>query len=147
MSPEHRLKTSPDLLHRFKSSKVSLLDITCQGLGCDTFWAVSKCIRVTHQGFTHHIPIDASFLQQLRVIALLKHVALAKDIDDVCVLDRRQPVCHRHGGPADGHLLDGRRDGLLRLRVEAACCLVQEEDLWVADQRAGDGQSLLLAAA
>ena len=47
--------------------------------------------------------------------ALLQHLALTKDIDDVGTLDGSETVRHGHRGPALGHALEGCLDEFLAL--------------------------------
>ena len=84
-------------------------------------------------------------LQQLVVGAALDDPSLVQDVDDVAAHRQRQPV-----GDADDGLAgrDGRKllqDLVLGLGVQGAGRLVQNQDRGVAEQRAGDGESLALA--
>ena len=59
------------------------------------------------------MPIYPLLLQQLSVVALLQHLALAEDVDDVRLLDRGKPVRHSDCGSPLGDALKGRLDELL----------------------------------
>ena len=47
--------------------------------------------------------------------ALLEHLALAQDVDDVGLLDRGEAVRHRDGGPALGNSFERGLNQLLAL--------------------------------
>ncbi|KAK1241728.1 hypothetical protein MKX07_007551 [Trichoderma sp. CBMAI-0711] len=76
----------------------------------------------------------------------LQQLALAQHENDIRILHRRQPMRDNHHRPALAGPLKGRLDKLLALRVERASRLVEQQDVRVADERAGDGDALLLAA-
>ena len=78
--------------------------------------------------------------------ATLHHHAAINDIDDVSLLDGAEAVRDRDGGAAARGGVQGRLHHLLRLGVERAGGLVEEEDLRVAEQGARDGDALFLAA-
>jgi hypothetical protein len=61
------------------------------------------------------MPVHALLLEQLGMGALLQHLALTKDIDDVGTLDGSETVRHGHRGPALGHALEGCLDEFLAL--------------------------------
>lgn len=77
---------------------------------------------------------------------LLQQLALAQHKNDIRVLHRRQPMRDDNHRPALSGPLKGRLDELLALRVERAGGLVEQKDVRVAEERAGDGDALLLAA-
>lgn len=100
----------------------------------------------TEENKTYHVPVNSLLLQQLHMTALLQKLALTKHKNDICILHRRQPMSnHNHGAPLAG-ALKRRLHELLALRVERACGLVQEQDVWLADQGTGNGNALLLAS-
>lgn len=69
-----------------------------------------------------------------------------KHIDDIRLLDRAESVGDRNRrAPLRGRV-ERRLHNLLALRVERAGGLVEEEDLGVSDQCAGDCNTLLLAS-
>lgn len=92
------------------------------------------------------MPVDAPLLQQLLVIALLQQIALAEHEDDICVLHRGEAVRDDDHGAALTSALKGRLDQLLALGIEGARRLVEEQDVGAADERARNGDALLLAA-
>lgn len=94
----------------------------------------------------HQLRVPPLLRQQLGVGAVLGHAALVDDVDDVRLLDRGKAVRHRDGGAALGRRVERRLHDLLRLGVERAGGLVEEKDTRVADERAGNGDALLLAA-
>lgn len=94
----------------------------------------------------HQLGVPAVLAHQLRVRALLDDAALVEDVDDVGALDSAEAVGDGNGGAALGRLVQGGLDDVLGLGVEGRRGLVQEQDLGVADQGAGDGDALLLAA-
>lgn len=94
----------------------------------------------------HQLGVPAVLAHQLRVRALLDDPALVEDVDDVGALDGAEAVGDGNGGAALGRLVQGGLDDVLGLGVEGRRGLVQEQDLGVADQGAGDGDALLLAA-
>lgn len=77
---------------------------------------------------------------------LFKHMAtLTKDVDNISILHGSKPMSHSNHGPPLCRALKGCLDEPLALRVERAGGFVEEEDLGVADEGAGDGDALLLA--
>lgn len=79
--------------------------------------------------------------------ALLEQLAaLAQHKDDVGLLDRGQAMGHDDHGAAPAGALKGGLDELLALRVERAGGLVEEQHVGLADEGAGNGHALLLAA-
>ena len=66
--------------------------------------------------------------------------------DLVGVADRGQPVGDGDGGAAGRQGVDGLLYGALGAGVEGAGGLVEDEDRRVAQDGAGDGEALLLAA-
>mmetsp|Transcript_20946 Transcript_20946/g.65401 ORF Transcript_20946/g.65401 Transcript_20946/m.65401 type:complete len:487 (+) Transcript_20946:20-1480(+) len=96
------------------------------------------------------IPFLDGDLQQLAVGALLHDAALVHDEDPVALLDRGEAVCDHDGATCLvvlDHLVQGCLHHALSLGVQGARGLVQQHDRGLADDGAGDGQALLLAAA
>jgi len=58
----------------------------------------------------------------------------------------RKTMCNGHGSSASLQLFECRLDQAFRLRVQRARRLIQNEDAWILQQDAGDGNALLLAA-
>ena len=82
------------------------------------------------------------------MVALLDDAAALEHVDAVGVEHRREPVSNQdrdHVG-ALGDVADGAADLLLGQRVELRRRLVEHEEVRLAEQGAGDGQALLLAA-
>ena len=79
------------------------------------FYSQTEGPKTSEDRRTYHVPIHALHPQQLRVAAALHHLALAEDVDDVGLLDRREPVRDRDSCPALGHALKGGLDELLAL--------------------------------
>ncbi|TKW51306.1 hypothetical protein CTA1_2384 [Colletotrichum tanaceti] len=81
-----------------------------------------------------------------RVVAPLDDLAVGHDEDDVGVLDGGEAVGdHDHGAAALCGVEDGL-DAALGLAVEGAGGLVEQQQRGPADEGAGDGDALLLAA-
>lgn len=68
------------------------------------------------------------------------------DKNGIRILYRRQPMRNRHHRPPPRRAPKRRLDEPLALRVERAGGLVEEQNPGVADERAGNGDALLLAA-
>lgn len=77
---------------------------------------------------------------------LLQQLPLAKNKNDIGILHRRETMRNDQHGPPLARALKGRLHEPLALGVEGARRLVEEEDLGLADERAGNGDALLLAA-
>ncbi|GJC95043.1 hypothetical protein ColKHC_03869 [Colletotrichum higginsianum] len=90
--------------------------------------------------------VAAVHLHQLGVRALLDDASLVEDVDDVGLLNGAEAMGDGNGGAALGGLVEGGLDDVLRLGIEGRRGLVQQQDLGVADEGAGDGDALLLAA-
>ena len=78
--------------------------------------------------------------------ALLDEAAALEHEDAVGVADRAQPVRDHERGAADEQLVEALLDGALRLGVERARRLVEEQDRRPVVERASDRDPLLLAA-
>src|SRR4051812_9953415 len=68
------------------------------------------------------------------------------DDDQVGMSDRAEAVRDDECRSAFEQLGEGLLDQLLALGVEAAGGFVEDEDLWVGEDRAGDAETLALAA-
>ncbi len=91
--------------------------------------------------------IQSACSQKLLVRARLHHAALLQDDNPVRGCDRRQPVGDQERDevrPGPDDLIDGPGYLFLRLRVQGARCLIEDEDVRLPKERAGDGQSLPL---
>src|SRR5712691_3381500 len=93
-----------------------------------------------------HVGVEAVARQKLSMAAALDDAAAVEHDDLVGVDDGRQPVGDHHGGAAAAHLFQRALDLLLGARVERAGRLIEQQDLRVLEDRAGDRHPLLLAA-
>nr|ACR35398.1 unknown [Zea mays] len=84
--------------------------------------------------------------QEVGVAAVLHDPPVLHDRDAVHPSDRRQPVRHQDGGPPLHQPLQRLLQHALRLRVQRARRLVQQQDGRVLEHRPGDGDPLLLPA-
>ncbi|KGQ05651.1 hypothetical protein BBAD15_g9081 [Beauveria bassiana D1-5] len=76
----------------------------------------------------------------------LQELPVAQHKNHICILHRRQTMRHHDHGAAASRALKRRLDEALALRVERAGRLVEEQDAGLANQRARNGDALLLAA-
>jgi hypothetical protein len=76
----------------------------------------------------------------------LNDLTLIKDIDDISLLDRAETVSHSDCSTTTSSSIQSSLDDLLGLRVQSGSGFVEEEDLGVPEEGAGDGYTLLLAA-
>jgi hypothetical protein len=74
------------------------------------------------------------------------HHALINHIDDIRLLDRAKSVRNSNRCPPPRRGIQRGLDDLLGLGVQGAGGFVEEEDLGVAEESAGDGETLFLAA-
>src|SRR5215217_8246996 len=88
--------------------------------------------------------VDATGGDQLVVAPFLGDACFVDDNDAVGVLDGGQAVGDDQRGAALGQFHEGLLDGPLRFRVERGGGFVQDEDGWILDEHAGDGEALLL---
>lgn len=65
--------------------------------------------------------IHSLVLEKFRMASALKHLALAKDIDDVGVLDSRQTMCHGDGCSSLGNPLERGLDELFAFCLAYRC--------------------------
>ena len=92
-----------------------------------------------------HVSVHAvGALHELVVGALLDDAALVHHGDDVGRLHGREAVRNREPGPAGANAVQRLLHEPLALRVQRRRGLVQQQDPWAAQQRPGDGDSLLL---
>ena len=94
----------------------------------------------------HKLKVLPPRMQQLRMGPMLDDPALVEDVDHVCLLDRAEPMCDRDGGSPLRRSVQSCLDDLLRLGVQSGGRFVEEEDFWITEERARDGDALLLAA-
>ena len=88
-----------------------------------------------------HLRIHAATLQELGVASPLEHdAAHSEDNDRLGVDNRAEPVRDHEGGAAFAReeALDLGLDDALSLRVERGGCFVEDDNLRVAQQSAGD---------
>ncbi len=104
--------------------------------------------RVTALGQlrSHQVAIRAVARDQLGMPAALRHRAVLQHQDAVGVDHAGQPVCQDQRGAAGHQPIEGLLDHRLVLRVHRGQRFVQHQDRRVAQQRAGDGDALALAA-
>jgi hypothetical protein len=77
---------------------------------------------------------------------LLHNSPLVKHVNHICVLDRTESVCNRNGCAALRGQVERGLHHALGGGVEGGGGFVEEQDLGVAQQRAGDCYALALAA-
>lgn len=113
---------------------------------------------------TYHVPVHALLPEQFGVCALLEHLALAKHIDDVGLLNCREAMCHCHRGSAFRDSFERSLHEFLTLcpnqlapcetrkpiepltGIEGAGGFIEKQHTRVADKRAGNRDTLLLPA-
>lgn len=94
----------------------------------------------------NQLKIPSSIPKQLIMRPMLHDPALVENVNHIGLLDRAQPMRNGDGGATLRRGVEGRLHHFLRLRVERRRGFVEEEDLGVAEESAGDGDALLLAA-
>ena len=96
--------------------------------------------------FIPHLAVQAVCFQQFIVRAVFSDTALAHHIYSVTAFHRRQAVGDDDAGKvrikAENSVLDAR----FRYGVEIACRLIQDQQLRIAEQRAGNSEPLALPA-
>eukprot|EP00760_Papus_ankaliazontas_P035441 PhM_4_TR7794/c0_g1_i1/m.94252 len=92
-----------------------------------------------------HLPVLTLALHQIRVCAPLDDAPVLHHDDLIRALDRRQPMCD-HKGCASGEGLQRGLHLALGFVVQRTCCLVEDNDGWVLQQAACNGNALLLPA-
>ena len=90
------------------------------------------------------LKVDSLLGHQVLVSALLHDLALVKDIDDVCVLNCAQAMRDRDCSAALCGRVEGGLYDAFGCGVEGGCGFVEEKDLGVAEEGAGDGYALAL---
>ena len=76
---------------------------------------------------------------------MLDDPSLVKHVDHICFLNRTQSMSNGDGGAALRGSIQGCLDDLFGLRVESRGGFVEEENSGVADESAGNGDTLFLA--
>ena len=90
------------------------------------------------------VVVDAILIHHERlVVALLRHFASAKANDFVGVLDGGEAVRDDDGGASLGGVVERFLHDRFGLGVQRRGRLVQQQNLWVANQSAGDCDALL----
>ena len=90
--------------------------------------------------------VQAALLHQLLMGALLLDAVLGEHPDDRGVADGGQAVGDGEGGAAVRELFKRLLHQAFAFVVQGAGRLVQDQDRWVFEEHAGDGNALLLAA-
>mmetsp|Transcript_100078 Transcript_100078/g.169003 ORF Transcript_100078/g.169003 Transcript_100078/m.169003 type:complete len:813 (+) Transcript_100078:1867-4305(+) len=115
---------------------------------------VGLLLRLAHGGIGPILPrqlLVRAGLQQpgveLRTARLGGRIPRLNEADAVTVLDRHQPMRDGQHRAALHHVVQCLLHDHLALAVQGACGLVQQQDLGVFDDGAGDGDPLLLATA
>src|SRR5580704_8170030 len=93
-----------------------------------------------------HVGVEAVARQKFSVAAALDDAAAVEHDDLVGMDDGREPVRDHNRGAAAAHLLQRALDLLLGAGVERAGRLVEQQDVRVLEDGAGDRHPLLLAA-
>jgi hypothetical protein len=91
--------------------------------------------------------VEAASLQEFLVFAAFDDFAVVEDEDLVGVADGGQAVGYNKAGAFLQEAVEGLLDEFLRGVVDAGGGFVEEEDGWIFQQRAGDGDALLFADA
>src|SRR5579871_3330382 len=89
---------------------------------------------------------DTAEFQQFLEAALFDDAAVLEDDDDIGVENGGEAVGDADAGLADHQFIEGILDEALAFGVQRAGGLVQDEDGGVAQDGAGDGEALFLAA-
>src|SRR6185436_11756355 len=90
--------------------------------------------------------VDAAGIEEGRVVAVLDEPAPVDDVDDVRALDRGQAVGDDDGGAVRHQLRQRLLHQAFAGGVERGRSLVEQQDLRVAQDGAGDGQPLPFAS-
>src|SRR5579883_2132329 len=99
------------------------------------------------QGLAAHERAEqTTSLDELIVGAVLHDAAGVDDEDAVAISDGCEPVRDEDGGPSAEALVERVLDELFAHGVERARRLVEDEDVRIGQERAGDGQALALTA-
>ncbi len=89
--------------------------------------------------------IEALFLQQIAVPALLHNTAVAQNQNEVGIDDRGQAVGDDEAGPAAHEAVHGFLDEQFRTRIDIGCRFIENQQFALREKRPRDGQQLLLA--
>src|SRR5688572_23619591 len=89
--------------------------------------------------------IGAATVHELFVRAVLDDAATLENENAIRVLDGREPVRDDEHRASGEQALDGLLDESLALGVERRRRLVENQDRWVGEERAGDRDALPLA--
>ena len=73
------------------------------------------------------------------------HPTMDQDHDPISQMQRGLPIRDEKRGPLGHHAPEALVNGLLDLRVDRACCIVENEDARVRQNGAGQGDTLTLA--
>ena len=92
------------------------------------------------------VAVDAAEGEEVVVLAALDDAAVVEYEDLVGAADGRKAVGDGEDGAAAHGFVEGVLDGALGFGVEGAGGFVEDEDGRVAQERAGDGEALALAA-
>ena len=92
----------------------------------------------------NQFPVPALQPHQLRVRAPLNHNSPVHHEDTIRFLNRAQPVRHGDSRTAFGSFVESGLDDFFAFRVQGRGGFVEEQDLRVAEECAGDGDTLLL---
>lgn len=103
-----------------------------------SFVDLHACFKLEEVGF--------GILAQSCVGALLDNISVVNDNYAITFLDCAQTVCDDDRGPTLHGVLQGFLNDLLALLIECRSCLVQNKNSGIANQSAGNCNSLLLAA-
>ena len=90
--------------------------------------------------------VAAIATDQLIMVAVFDDAAAFDGDDAIGVAHRRQTVGNDEDRPAGGDLLHVLLDGPLAFIIQRARCLVKDQDTWIRDQGAGNGDALALPA-
>src|SRR5262249_59609048 len=90
--------------------------------------------------------VAPGFVHELLVVAVFDDAAAFDGDDAIGVTNSRQPVGDDDDGPPFRDFLHVLVDDPLALVIERARRFVENQDAWVADQRARDGDALALAS-
>lgn len=95
----------------------------------------------------YHLPVNPPLLEQIDMATLLEQLsAFSQDKNYICILHRRQSMRHYDHGTALAGALKRRLDEFLALRIQRAGSLVEQKDIWIANEGTSDGNALLLTA-
>jgi hypothetical protein len=94
---------------------------------------------------TDQLPVPALGVHEFHMCPVFDHDTFVNHVDHISLLDRRQAMRYSNGRASLSCSVKCRLDHLLGLRVQGRGGLVEQQDLGVAEQGAGDGDTLLLA--